>query len=159
MSKANFRIEWDGLDEFKKLIEEAPKKFDKLVKEELTDIGLVAEGYAKRLSPRDSGALENSIFSTRAKKSGGVHVVYVGTNMVYARYVHELFNPTGRGDKYERGVKYPNYYIGGRGKRTREKANVKGYRAGRKYLRNAIVLTEPEVEKAMERVITKMMEG
>ena len=62
MSKSNFRIEWDGLDEFKKLIEEAPKKFDRLVKEELTDIGLVAEGYAKGLSPRDSGDLENSIF-------------------------------------------------------------------------------------------------
>lgn len=159
MSKADFRIEWEGLDEFQKLIKEAPKKFDRLVKEELTDIGLVAEGYAKGLSPRDSGDLENSIFSTKASKSGGVHVVYVGTNMVYARYVHELFNPMGRGDKYERGVKYPNYYIGGRGKRTREKPNIKGYRAGRKYLRNAIVLTEPEVEKAMERVITKMMEG
>ena len=157
MSK--FRIEWEGLDEFKKLIKDAPKKFDRLVREELTDIGLVAEGYAKGLSPRDSGDLENSIFSTKASKSGGVYVVYVGTNMEYARYVHELFNPTGRGDKYERGVKYTNYYIGGRGKRTREKPNVKGYRPGRKYIRNAIVLTEPDVEKAMERVITKMWEG
>lgn len=157
MSK--FSIEWEGLDEFKKLIKEAPKKFDRLVREELTDIGLVAEGYAKGLSPRDSGDLEDSIFSTKASKKGGVYVVYVGTNMEYARYVHELFNPMGRGDKYERGVKYPNYYIGGRGKRTREKPNVKGYRPGRKYIRNAIVLTEPDVEKAMERVITKMWEG
>lgn len=153
------RIDWKGLDEFKKLIHQAPDKFDRLLKKELTSIGLVAEGYAKGLSPRDSGDLENSIFSTKASKTGGVYVVYVGTNMEYARYVHELFNPTGRGDKYERGVKYPNYYLGGRGKCTREKPDIKGYRPGRKYLRNAVVLTEPEVEKAMERVIIKMMEG
>lgn len=156
---SGFNIEWDGLKELKAEIKSAPEKFNKLLIKELNDIGLTTEKYAKALVNYDSGELEDSIFSTKAKRYGNMYVVYVGTNMVYARYIHELYNPTGLGDKYERGVKYPNYYVGGRGKRTRDKPKVKGYKPGRKYLRNAVVLSEQDVEDAMERVITSLWEG
>lgn len=156
---SGFKIEWDGLKELKAEMKFAPDRFNNLLIKELNNIGLTTEKYAKALVNYDSGELEDSIFSTKAKRYGNMYVVYVGTNMVYARYIHELYNPTGLGDKYERGVKYPNYYIGGRGKRTRDKPNVKGYKAGRKYLRNAVVLSEADVEKAMERVLTSLLGG
>ena len=44
----------------------------------------MAEGYAKRLCPVDTGRLRNSI--THALDSGG-RAVYVGTNVEYAPYV------------------------------------------------------------------------
>lgn len=156
---SGFKIEWDGLKELQAEMRSAPKRFNKLLIKELNNIGLTTEKYAKGLVSYDSGELEDSIFSTKAKSYGNMYVVYVGTNMEYARYIHELYNPTGRGDKYERGVKYPNYYIGGRGKRTRDKPKVKGYTPGRKYLRNAVVLTEPDIEEAMERVLISLLEG
>lgn len=156
---SGFQIEWDGLKELKSEMKSAPARFEKLIIQELNEIGLTTEKYAKALVARDSGDLEDSIFSTKAKNYGGMYVVYVGTNNEYARYIHELYNPNGLNDKYERGVRYPNYYIGGRGKRTRDKPKLKGYTPGRKYLRNAVVLSEADVEAAMERVLTKLLEG
>ena len=48
----------------------------------LETVGLVAEGYAKRLCPVDTGRLRNSI-------SHAVHgnAAYIGTNVDYAVYV------------------------------------------------------------------------
>ena len=48
----------------------------------LEECGLVAEGYAKRLCPVDTGNLRNSITHTQ---SGNVE--YIGTNVEYASYV------------------------------------------------------------------------
>lgn len=45
-------------------------------------IGLVAEGYAKRLCPVDTGRLRNSISHTRDEDS-----TYIGTNVEYAPYI------------------------------------------------------------------------
>lgn len=156
---SGFNIEWDGLKELKAEMRSAPERFNKLLVQELNKIGLTTEKYAKALVSYDSGTLEDSIFSTKAKRYGNMYVVYVGTNNEYARYIHELYNPTGLGDKYERGVKYPNYYIGGRGKGTRDKPSLKGYKPGRKYLRNAVVLSEEDVDIAMERVLIGLLEG
>lgn len=50
----------------------------------LEEIGLAAEGYAKRACPVDTGNLRNSI--THAVESGE-DAVYVGTNVEYAPYV------------------------------------------------------------------------
>lgn len=46
--------------------------------------GLVAEGYAKRLCPVDTGNLRNSI--THTVDEGG-DAVYIGTNSEYGAYV------------------------------------------------------------------------
>ena len=48
----------------------------------LEECGLVAEGYAKRLCPVDTGNLRNSITHTQ---SGNAE--YIGTNVEYAPYV------------------------------------------------------------------------
>jgi hypothetical protein len=50
----------------------------------LEKIGLVAEGYAKKLCPVDTGNLLNSI--THVVDEGG-DAVYIGTNSEYGAYV------------------------------------------------------------------------
>ena len=50
----------------------------------LEECGLVAEGYAKRLCPVDTGRLCNSITHVT---NYGAKAVYIGTNVEYARYV------------------------------------------------------------------------
>lgn len=50
----------------------------------LEKIGLVAEGYAKKLCPVDTGNLRNSI--THMVDEGG-DAVYIGTNSEYGAYV------------------------------------------------------------------------
>ena len=50
----------------------------------LEKCGLVAEGYAKRLAPVDTGNLRNSITHTVDTDE---HAVYIGTNSEYGAYV------------------------------------------------------------------------
>ena len=50
----------------------------------LEKCGLVAEGYAKKLCPVDTGTLRNSI--THVVDEGG-DAVYIGTNSEYGAYV------------------------------------------------------------------------
>lgn len=53
----------------------------------MEEVGLAAEGFAKRKCPVDTGNLRNSI--THEVNLGGVggHAAYVGTNVEYAAYV------------------------------------------------------------------------
>lgn len=51
----------------------------------LETCGLVAEGYAKKLCPVDTGNLRNSI--THTVTNSGEHAAYVGTDSEYAVYV------------------------------------------------------------------------
>lgn len=53
----------------------------------LEEIGLLCEGYAKKLCPVDTGRLRNSI--THAISNGSEKYVIIGTNVEYAEYVHE----------------------------------------------------------------------
>lgn len=73
----------------------------------LEKIGLVAEGYAKKLCPVDTGNLRNSI--THQVDSEG-HSVYVGTNSDYGAYV-EL----GTGKYYPGGRPTPWVYQDAKG--------------------------------------------
>ncbi|WP_422404351.1 HK97 gp10 family phage protein [Mammaliicoccus sp. JADD-157] len=159
MAGIKFNIEWDGLRELQNEFRTMNKRFSLILLDEMDKIGLTCEDYAKALAPRDSGELEDSIHSTQARVEGRSFVVYVGTNMEYATYVHELNNVRPVGDKYERGVKYPNYYIRGRGTGTRQKPNVKGYQPGRKFLQHAVILTDKHFEQAMERALERLLEG
>lgn len=159
MAGIKFNIKWDGLRELQNEFRTMNKRFSLILLDEMNKIGLTCENYAKALAPRDSGELEDSIHSTQARVEGRSFVVYVGTNMEYATYVHELNNVRPVGDKYERGVKYPNYYIRGRGTGTRQKPNVKGYQPGRKFLQHAVILTDKHFEQAMERALERLLEG
>ena len=58
--------------------------FDAAIERALEKVGLVAEGYAKRLCPVDTGRLRNSITHVI---DAGEQAVYVGTNVEYAPYV------------------------------------------------------------------------
>lgn len=55
---------------------------EKAIARALEAIGIVAEGYAKRLCPVDTGRLRNSISHTHDEDSA-----YIGTNVEYAPYV------------------------------------------------------------------------
>ncbi len=60
------------------------KSLDAATARALEKIGLVAEGYAKRLCPVDTGRLRNSV--THATDG---YSVYIGTNVEYAPCVEE----------------------------------------------------------------------
>lgn len=154
----NIHIELEGFKEFEQAMRKMPKRFNSVLMSELRKVSLVAERYARQLSPRDTGDLEGSINAGPVRHEGSAYVVYVGTNKEYATYVHEL-NSSRVGDKYDNGIKIPNYYVNGRGQRTRDKPSVKGYQPGRKYLRNAIVLTDAHLTTAMNRAIDIVFGG
>lgn len=64
--------------------EEASQGIQRAMDRALEEIGLAAEGYAKRACPVDTGNLRSSI--THAVEFGE-DAVYVGTNVEYAPYV------------------------------------------------------------------------
>lgn len=87
---------------------EVANAIDQALATALEEVGLVAEGYAKRACPVDTGRLRNSI--THVTRPGE-KAVYIGTNVEYAPYVeygtarHEaqpFLRPaaTGHGDTY-----------------------------------------------------------
>lgn len=65
----------DHSDEVRTVLEEA-------LTVALETMGLVAEGYAKRLCPVDTGLLRNSISHVAM-----ANTAYIGTNVEYAAYV------------------------------------------------------------------------
>ncbi len=161
MAGIKFNIEWEGLRELQHEFKTMNKRFMKIMLEEMDKVGNKCEEYARGLAPEDSMELEKSIHATMARLEGRSFVVYVGTNTEYATYVHEINEQNYRyvADKYERGVKYENYYKLGRGKKTRDKKIIEGKRPGRKYLQNAVILTDQHFEKAMERALERLLKG
>ena len=77
MSEFDLKIEWTGLKELQQEFDNMSRRFKAIMLDEMDKIGLSCENYAKALSPRDSGALENSINSTMATMEGRSFVVYV----------------------------------------------------------------------------------
>lgn len=73
---AGVTIVEDNSDEFR-------DGLDAALTRALEKVGLVAEGYAKRLCPVDTGRLRNSI--THAME--GSEAVVIGTNVEYGPYV------------------------------------------------------------------------
>ena len=73
---ADVIVREDNSDEFR-------DGLDAALTRALEKVGLVAEGYAKRLCPVDTGRLRNSI--THAME--GSEAVVIGTNVEYAPYV------------------------------------------------------------------------
>lgn len=74
----------DGVTVNKDNTEEVSQGIVRAIDRALEEIGLAAEGYAKRACPVDTGNLRNSI--THAVE-GSEDAVYVGTNVEYAPYV------------------------------------------------------------------------
>lgn len=74
----------DGVTVNEDNTEEVSRGIVRAIDRALEEIGLAAEGYAKRACPVDTGNLRNSI--THAVE-GSEDAVYVGTNVEYAPYV------------------------------------------------------------------------
>lgn len=74
----------DGVTVNEDNTEECARGIVRAIDRALEEIGLAAEGYAKRACPVDTGNLRNSI--THAVE-GSEDAVYVGTNVEYAPYV------------------------------------------------------------------------
>lgn len=74
----------DGVTVNEDNTEEVSQGIVRAIDRALEEIGLAAEGYAKRACPVDTGNLRNSI--THAVE-GSEDAVYVGTNVEYAPYV------------------------------------------------------------------------
>lgn len=64
--------------------EAVARAMNRAIASALEEIGLTAEGYAKRLCPVDTGRLRNSITHTTDGRDA-----YIGTNVEYAPYVEE----------------------------------------------------------------------
>lgn len=76
---------------------EVYKELEAACNRALEKCGLVAEGYAKKLCPVDTGNLRNSITHTVA--DSGERATYVGTNREYGVYVEcgtGIYYPGGR---------------------------------------------------------------
>lgn len=151
------RIEWEGLQEFRDLLDNLTENMDNIIIEEYSRYGLLVEEGARSLAPHDNGDLEDSINFQRCKKVGNSFVVEGGSNLSYALVRHEAPEKSGTRPKYDHGAKFPAYYINGKGKRTRAKGSWRGKQAGRKFLTNAIEATKSDFDAMNERILTRIM--
>lgn len=159
MADNRIEISWQGTDILSQFFKTLDERFQKIVIEEMTDFGLSVESIAKALAPRDTGDLEDSITSTVQLLQSQIFEIIVGTNNEYALRRHEQPYGSGTYPKYERGVKYDNFYQNGRGRETRAKPDVRGYKPGRKFLQNAVNASQEDWDKMCERIIIRTLEG
>lgn len=154
-----FEIKWDGLDLLKEKFDEMENELKRIAVEEYNNYALLVEEGAKALSPKDSGDLEASITTEKAKFTGTTVHTAVGSNMKYALRRHEAPYRKGTFPKYDNGAKFPDYYVDGRGEITRSKPSWRGQIPGRKYLQNAINATENDYFETNERILRRTLKG
>ncbi|MUK89154.1 HK97 gp10 family phage protein [Ornithinibacillus sp. L9] len=131
-----FDIEWKGLKEFTQLLDNMSENVEKIVLEEYTKFGMLAEEGTKALVHHAEGNLEDSINFDKAVKEGDSIVVRGGTNVVYALRRHE-----------EPGI----------GEGTAGKPAWRGYTPGPKYLENAIKAISKDYDKMNERALKRIL--
>lgn len=153
----DFNVEWEGIVEMSRSLGNMEQRFMAILVQEMTAYGMLVEEGAKALAPHDEGDLEDSINFGQARRMGNSVVVEGGANTPYAMLQHE--KPAGgrTNPKYDNGSKFPAYYSGGRGARTRSKGGWRGYIAGRKYLFNAVKATEHDWNQMLDRVLERVI--
>lgn len=142
---------------------------DALVKRELEVVTIaikhmnrytnLVEKGARALAQRFDGDLEQSIIAAKSALRSGVIVGSVGTNLVYAWRRHEEPYKPGLRHLYHRGAKLENYYLNGLGERSRNKETWRGVLPGRKYLQNAVTVTEQDFDEFMEDALAEIIGG
>lgn len=156
MAKDDFiSINWSGLNELDAMLEGIEENVDAIVEEEYQKYGLLVEEGTQALVHHDEGDLEASVNSSTSNKDGLIETV-VGSNMKYALRRHEQPYRLGTHPKYDNGTKFERYYLNGRGRRTLLKPKWRGYKPGRKYLKNAVKATEPEYDDTNERILRRI---
>lgn len=158
-NKDDISIVWEGLKEFSSELDGMTKEFEKNLLDAMTEYLKLVEGGAGDLAPKDSGDLEISIVTKGPYVEGDRVVGEVGSNSKYAFERHERPYSSGVRDKVDNGVTFKDYYVDGRGRRTREKPNWRGQKPGRKYLERAVVLTEDDYEKIMADALERTLGG
>lgn len=150
-------FQWHGMDEFIDDLQQVEDTFKRFVMDGMDEYSLIVEEGARALAFRYGGDLEESILSAAVAYRNGVVIGAVGTNLVYAWRLHEKPHGNKIGTLYDNGIRIQGYYIGGRGKRTRDKASWKGQMPGRKFIERAVVATEDEFYEIMEEVYEKAL--
>lgn len=140
MARRRISIDTDAIKRMETRLSNSKNVLIDNMLEAADDVLMETEGTAQALAPRDSGNLERTIKSSKAKHAGGRISGSVGSNSVYALRRHEEAPRRGFYHKYEDGVRYDDYYFNGRGERTRVKPKVAGLLPGRKYLSNSAEL-------------------
>lgn len=159
-SQDEVRIDWDGLDEMILALSASDEQFLNLVIQAMDRYTNLVETGATALAHRFSGELEESIKASAASAYFGMVVGSVGSNLSYAWIRHERPYRPGTHDMYDRGVKFPKYYLNGRGRRTHRKASWRGLVPGRKYLERAVVATEnKDFEEIFLAALDEFLEG
>ncbi|WP_339233815.1 HK97 gp10 family phage protein [Oceanobacillus sp. FSL W7-1281] len=158
-NKDEISIVWDGLQEFSKELDGMTKELEKNLMEAMTEYLKLVEEGAKALVHYDEGELEQSLTTKGPRREGDRVVGEIGSNLTYAFRRHEEPYRYGVRDKYDNGVRTPNYYVYGRGRETLKKPKWRGQAPGRKYLENAVVLTEDDYEKIMAKALEKTLGG
>lgn len=152
-------LEWSGLSELADYFGGLEEAYLEAIVEEMTIYTLLVETGARAVTHLYSGDLEESITAKPIIVKSGEVIGEVGTNLVYALWIHE--KPYGRkiNDLYDNGYHEKDYYVYGRGRRTREKAYWRGLMPGRKYLTRVVNVTAPDFYAGMERAQRKATGG
>lgn len=160
MATNNFiNIEWEGLQELEELLDDMEADLERIAKEEYTEFGMLVEEAVRALMPRDESDLEGSYNVSPAKVSGGEISIEGGSNSEYALRRHEEPYRMGTYPKYDNGSKFPNYYVNGRGARTRSKPGFRGEQAGRKYQERAVNLIKKDFNDMNKRILDRVLGG
>jgi len=135
----NFSVDWDGLDAFIDEIDGMEKDIDREIIREMNLFKGKPEEGAKSLTPVLTNELTRSISTTAVTNQMGMIGFALGTNLHYARRMHE--------------------HRGGWGKATQEKQRTtwRGYTPGSKYVENAVRGTEDDFEQAMANALDRVI--
>lgn len=155
----NIKFEIEGLDELAKQMERAGRELDKNLKQGMKEYSALAEEGSRALAHRDSGDLEASIHADPIRSSTGKVEGAVASNLSYALRRHEEPVRKGSHDKYDNGSKFSDYYVDGRGERTRQKASWRGEKPGRKFMGRAVRVTEKDFDAIFAKALEKTLRG
>lgn len=154
---SNIHIEWDGLQELGDLLETMEEEIERIALEEYRDFGMLFEEAVRALAPRDESDLEGSYNVAPPKREGEAIVIEGGSNSKYALRRHEEPYRMGTYPKYDNGSKFPDFYVNGRGARTRSKPGFRGEKAGRKYQSRAVELITEDWNETNQRILDRVL--
>lgn len=152
-------LTFEGLDEFIDQLDDAANNVEHNMISAMKEYESLVDEGTRSLAPRDDGDLENSFTIDIPKLVGNTVVGGISSNLIYALRRHEDPYRPGVHDKYDNGTKYEDYYVDGRGQRTRQKPAWRGQRPGRKYMARAVELTERDYDEIFAQALEDTLRG
>lgn len=152
-------FEWDGLGELEQLFGEMDDLLMSNSKKGMKDYSLLVETGSRKLAQRYEGELERSIIAGHVVVVAGLVIGQVGSNLAYAFRRHEEPYRRGKHPLYDAGIKIPEYYKHGLGRKTRSKSAWRGQMPGRKFMERAVIATEEDFEDTFDIVLDATLRG